>query len=165
MLTVRIVELPPMEVVTSGPLRTQEAFDAFHAWWSAYDKTVLNKLTPRDFMWYNEREQATEWFYALPAGAGEIDCGGYARKPFSFGLYAVASNLDADCDDKKDWMDTYHALERYARESDVFALSRPENDPVERYAMFHIITPPSYFARTSIHQQDMYMPIVYKNPD
>ena len=28
-------------------------------------------------MWYNERLQAQEWFYALPEGADLNECGGF----------------------------------------------------------------------------------------
>lgn len=162
MISIRIVELPKMKVVTSGPIRTQEAFDAFNTWWSAYDKNVVDKIAPRDFMWFNEREQATEWFYALPIPETGDSYSGYEAKEFEFGMYAVASNLDADCDDAKDWLETKAAIENYVKDSEVFELSTLGNDNCERYAMFHIITPQHYFDRTGIHQEDMFVPIVYK---
>ena len=162
MISIRIVELPRMKVVTSGLLKTQAAFEAFNAWWSAYDKKVMGKIAPRDFMWYNEREQASEWMYALPVPETGDDYGGYEAKEFAFGLYAVASNLDGDCDEARDWMATREAIRESIRHSDVFELSTPENDCCERYPLFHIITPPHYFERTGTHQQDMFVPIVYK---
>lgn len=162
MINIRIVEIPKMKVVTSGPIRTEEAFIAFNNWWTSYDKKVMNKIGPRDFMWFNEREKATEWFYALPMPETGDNYGGYEVKDFEFGMYAVASNLDADCDRAKDWTNTQKLIEDYVRESEIFELSTIENDSCERYNMFHIITPQHYFERTGIHQQDMFVPIVYK---
>ena len=163
MISIRVVEIPKMKIVTSGLIRTEQAFEAFNSWWSTYDKTVLGKIAPRDFMVYNEREKMTEWFYVLPVPeTSSRNYGGYEVKDFDFGLYAVASNLDADCDEAKDWMQTKAELEQYVQNSDIFDLSTPENDSCERYTMFHIISPQSYFERTGFHHQDMYVPIVYK---
>ena len=78
MQQIRIIELPRMKVVKSGPIRTEQAFNAFNKWFSDYHAALPCELSPRDFMWYNERKQATEWVYALPTGADETDCGGYA---------------------------------------------------------------------------------------
>lgn len=162
MISFRIVEIPAMKAVMSGPIKTQEQFVRFGEWWTGYDKGVGGKLTPRDFMWYNEREQAREWIYALPVPETGGDYGGFEAKAFPFGLYVVASNIDADCDKAADWLATKAALEEYVRGSEVLELSTPENDVCERWPMFHIITPASYHEKTGIHQQDMYMPVVYK---
>ena len=67
MQQIRIIELPRMKVVKSGPIRTEQAFNAFNKWFSDYHAALPCELSPRDFMWYNERKQATEWVYALPA--------------------------------------------------------------------------------------------------
>lgn len=77
MRRVRIIEIPKMKAVYSGPLYTEAEFVAFNQWFSKYHASLKCELFPRDFMWYNERLQAQEWFYALPEGADLNECGGF----------------------------------------------------------------------------------------
>ena len=113
-------------------------------------------------MWYNERIATTEWNYVLPIPVTNHDFGGYATREYPFGLYAVASCLDADCDKAQDWMATQEQIRQWVRESGCFEVSSPANDPEERYTMFHIVSPSLLKERMGIHQQDMYLPIVVK---
>lgn len=117
MQQIRIIELPRMKVVKSGPIRTEQAFNAFNKWFSDYHAALPCELSPRDFMWYNERKQATEWVYALPTGADETDCGGYAVEEFPFGLYAVAVCKDADLDEAADWMKTQQEIKDWVEKA------------------------------------------------
>ena len=56
MLSIRIVNIPEMKAVYSGPLTDGEKFEKFNDWFSAYHASLKNELFPRDFMWYNERQ-------------------------------------------------------------------------------------------------------------
>lgn len=66
---IRIVEIPVMKAVYSGPLTDEEEFEKFNQWFSEYHACLKCELFPRDFMWYNERVGEQEWFYALPQHA------------------------------------------------------------------------------------------------
>ena len=157
----RIVEIPPMKVVTSGPITSPEAQGAFCAWWTGYDSRVSGKLTPRDFMMYNAGTQRTEWMYTLPVPEIGGDYGGYEVKEYPFGLYAVGSCLDADVDQAADWLATRAEIMDWVRQTGCFAVS--EDDGAEgRHTMFHIVTPSIVMEKLHIHVQDMYVPIRLK---
>ena len=93
MIRVRIIEIPKMKAAYSGPLHTSEEFEAFNDWFSKYHATLKYELYPRDFMWYNERLNVREWFYALPSHAEISDCGGFEICDLPSGLFAnIASS-------------------------------------------------------------------------
>ena len=162
MQDIRIVEIPKMKVVLSGPITNEKEFMDFGTWWTNYDKSVKGKLVPRDFMWYNEKINAREWIYTLPNPEINRDYGGYKTKIFPFGLYAVASCIDADCDEARDWLETKKEIEDWVNNSECFALSTIENDQCERYPMFHIISPEILYEKMGIRQEDLYVPIIVK---
>ena len=110
MQNIRIVNIPEMKAVYSGPLSDGEKFEKFNNWFSEYHATLKNELFPRDFMWYNERLGVQEWFYALPADTKLEDCGGFEIVDLPSGLFAVASCLDADLDQAADWLNTREEL-------------------------------------------------------
>ena len=147
-----------MKAAVSGPIRTQEAFEAFNQWFSGYHASLKQELFPRDFMWFNEREQATEWAYVLPASAGEDNCGSYEVKELPFGLYAVAVCRDADLDQAEDWMKTRQEIREWVKESPLFRLHENGSDPEERYDMFHIVSP-GWLMKDGISLEDMFVPI------
>ena len=109
-------------------------------------------------MWYNERLQAQEWFYALPEGADLNECGGFKVCDLPSGLYAVASCLDADLDEAKDWMKTREELMEWVNNSELFELHVNKEGNEERYPMFHIVSP-GYMMQKGISIEDLYMPI------
>ena len=79
MVNIRIIEIPKIKAVYSGPLTDAERFTAFNKWFSEYHASLKCELYPRDFMWYNERLGAQEWFYALPRDAEKDLTGGWAH--------------------------------------------------------------------------------------
>ena len=161
MQNIRIIEIPPMKAVYSGPLSDSGKFDAFNKWFSDYHADLKNELYPRDFMQYNERLGVREWFYAPPAGADEADVGGFDIVDLPHGLYAVAACLDADLDRAADWLDTYNKLKEWAENNDKFTIHRNGKGKPERYAMFHIVSPGSLMTQ-GISIEDLYMPIELK---
>ena len=161
MVSVRILEIPPMKAAYSGPLTTQARFEAFHDWFSAFHASLKYELYPRDFMWYNERIGAREWFYALPGNLTEADCGGFEIRDLPAGLFAVASCLDADLDQARDWMQTRQALIQRVNDREAFALYENQDGKPERYPMFHIASPGGLIPE-GISIEDLYVPIVKK---
>lgn len=158
MQNVRIIEIPTLRAVYSGPLTDEEKFERFNRWFSEYHASLSCELYPRDFMWYNERIGAQEWFYVLPHGAEKGGIPGYEIVNFPGGLFAVASCLDADIDQAVDWMQTYQALFRWATESDRFMPYENAPGKPERYPMFHIVSP-GRLIPTGISMEDLYFPI------
>lgn len=158
MQNIRIIQLPNVKAVYSGPLTDRETFGQFMEWFSAYHASLSNELYPRDFMWYNERLGVREWFYALPANAKEEDCGGYAIVDFPGGLFAVASCTNADFDQAADWLSTREALLKWAAESSTFRPYENGEGKKERYPMFHIVSPGALYEE-GISIEDLYLPI------
>lgn len=155
---IRVIEIPNMKAVCSGPLTDMEKFTQFNDWFSQYHASLPCELYPRDFMWYNERLGAQEWFYALPYGADLSAVREYEIVDLPHGLFAVASCLDADLDRAEDWMKTREELIRWAESSGRFRLYvNAENKP-ERYPMFHIVSPGRLIPQ-GISIEDLYVPI------
>ena len=132
MQNVRIIEIPAMKAVHSGPLTSEEKFESFNRWFSRYHAPWAGKLYSRDFMRYNERLGAQEWFYALPR--------------------------DADLDEAADWMKTREELMQWVESSGRFRLYRNGEGKPERYPMFHIVSSGRLIPR-GISIEDLYMPI------
>ena len=150
-----------MKAVYSVPLTEAETFEKFNNWFSQYHASLKNELYPRDFMWYNERCGAQEWFYALPAGADAGELPEFPIADLPAGLYAVASCLDADLDEARDWLSTREELVRWVKESEKFALYENGDSRPERYPMFHI-TSPGRLIPEGISIENLYVPIVEK---
>lgn len=158
MQSIRIVQIPVMKAACSGPLANGQTFERFVRWFSTYHASLANELYPRDFMWYNERLGAREWFYALPAGAKAEDCGGFEIVDLPGGLFAVASCTNADFDQAADWLSTREELLRWAAESDKFKAYENSDGKPERYPMFHIVSPGELYAE-GVSIEDLYLPI------
>lgn len=60
MQNIRIIEIPKMKAVFSGPLSTEDEFEKVNKWFSDYHASLKCELFPRDFMWYNERLNVQE---------------------------------------------------------------------------------------------------------
>lgn len=157
---VRIVEIPKMKAAYSGPLTDEAAFEAFNTWFSGFHASLSCELFPRDFMWYNERLGAQEWFYALPQGA-ETDFKEFEIVDLPHGLFAVAPCLDADLDGAADWMKTREELIEWAESSEKFRPYRNGPGKRERYPMFHIISPGRLIPE-GVSIEDFYLPIEEK---
>lgn len=162
MQAIRIVEIPKMKAVYSGPLSTKEEFENFIAWFSKYHASLQCELFPRDFMWYNERLNAREWFYALPSNCNVSEITDYEIVDLPAGLYAVASCLNADLDAAKDWLSTREEIIQWVNENDNFALYRNGEGKEERYPMFHIISP-GWMMPMGISIEDLYVPIIKRD--
>lgn len=152
MNNIRVIKIPQLKVVSSGPITNMEEFEAFDRWWSAID--VSHYVTPRDFMWYNEKENYMEWVFAVPDNY-EIS-GNYQLVDFPGGLYAVVTSKSSeeDCNIAKE------QIRKWVIESRCFELSTEENDIATRYAMAHVITPKIFEEKMGYHLSDNFVPIV-----
>jgi hypothetical protein len=151
---VRVIDFPRLKVVSSGPITTMEEFDKFDRWWSAIDSK--DYITPRDFMWYNEKENYMEWIFAVPKDC--YDFGDYALTEFPGGLYAAVTSKDTDEDCKL----AKQEISNWIDESKCFELSTPCNDKITRYTMSHIVTPRVFKKRMGYHLTDTFVPIIAK---
>lgn len=158
MQNIRVIEIPKMKVVTSGGMRTGEEFGAFCNWWS--NIRTEGYITPRDFMWFNEKEGFVEWIFAIPNNCS--DFGKYNLIDFSGGLYAVASTIDADDDNGEDKNNTIKMVYEWVNDSGCFEVSSSLNDAKERYTMFHIISPKIFREKKGYSIADVFIPIVVK---
>lgn len=161
MQKVRIIEIPPMKAVYSGPLTDGPKFEAFVRWFSGFHSSLKCELAPRDFMWYNERIDAREWFYALPEHIDPASITEFEIVDLPCGLFAVAPCLDADLDRAEDWLKTRSELMEWAEKSDRFMPYRNGAGKPERYPMFRIVSPPSLIGE-GISIEDLYFPIAFR---
>lgn len=149
---IRVIYIPPLKVVSSGAINTIEELRAFDQWWSAIDMTSY--ITPRDFMWFNEKLNAMEWVVAVPDDLTEF--GNYQLANFPGGLYAVATSKDSE----EDSMVVQNNIKDWINNSKVFVISSCENDTVERYEMCHVITPKIFKEKMGYHLSDYFVPII-----
>ena len=154
MQNVRIIRIPELKVVSSGAITNMEELETFDSWWSAID--VKHYITPRDFMWYNEKEKYMEWVFAVPDNYKDL--GDYHLVDFPGGLYAVATSRDTDEDSNI----TREQIRIWVLESGCFDLSTEENDANIRYTMNHVITPKIFKEKMGYHLTDNFVPIVVK---
>lgn len=154
MQNVRIIKIPELKVVSSGAISNMEELNKFDSWWSAID--VNNYITPRDFMWYNEKEKYMEWVFAVPDNYKDFD--NYNLKDFPGGLYAVTTSKDneEDCNNARE------QIRKWVLESGCFELSEEKNDIAIRYTMNHVITPKIFKEKMGYHLSDNFVPIVVK---
>lgn len=161
MVNIRIIEISKMKAAYSGPLTSEEVFEKFNNWFSDFHNSLNCELFPRDFMWYNERTNVREWFYALPQGYDESKLDNFQVVDLPSGLYACASCLDADIDGAKDWLNTRQEIIDYINKSDMFKLHENKEGSEERYPMFQIISPLSLISE-GISIENLYVPIEKK---
>ncbi len=152
MQNIRIIKIPQLKVVSSGAITNMEEFEAFDKWWSEID--VSHYITPRDFMWYNEKEKCMEWVFAVPDNYDNFNR--YKLVDFPGGLYAVATSKDTE----EDCNNTKEQIRKWVIESGCFELSTTDNDITTRYTMSHVITPKIFKTKMGYHLTDNFVPIV-----
>lgn len=162
MQPIRIIELPKMKAVFSGPLSSREKFERFVTWFHKIHASLPGELYPRDFMWFNEKNNMREWFYALPPDADVSQMTDYEIVDLPSGLFAVGSCLDADLDNAEDWHSTRAEIIEWVSASDLFDLYVNGAGRVERYPMFHIVSP-GWMNEIGVSIEDLYVPIVKKS--
>jgi DNA gyrase inhibitor GyrI len=154
MQNVRIIKIPELKVVSSGAITNMEELEKFDSWWSVID--VNNYISPRDFIWYNEKEKYMEWVFAIPDNYTNLS--DYKLNVFPGGLYAVMTSQD----NEEDSNNVREQICKWVVESDCFELSTEENDINIRYPMNHVITPKIFKEKMGYHLSDNFVPIVVK---
>jgi hypothetical protein len=154
MQNIRVINIPPLKVVSSGSITTMEELEAFDKWWSSID--AKHYITPRDFMGFNIKKNYMEWIFAIPEG--HTDTGGYELADFPGGLYAVGTSKDSEDDSNE----VKEFIRKWVTDSKYFELSTNKNDPVERYEMCHVTTPKIFKEKMGYHLSDIFVPIVVK---
>ncbi len=154
MQNIRVINIPPLKVVSSGSITTMEELEAFDKWWSSID--AKHYITPRDFMCFNVKKNYMEWIFAIPEG--HTDTGGYELADFPGGLYAVGTSKDSEYDSNE----AKEIIRKWVTDSKCFEVSKNENDPVERYEMCHVTTPKIFKEKMGYHLSDIFVHIVVK---
>lgn len=145
METVRIYEIPPCKMVSSGPSQFGEGpLERFDEWFSALPRPLF----PKDYLW-NDAEGRFVWYHIYEEGMKVPD--EFSVVDFPGGLYAVATGIDnTDCSD------TIQAMKNFIASKDCF-----EEDTSRPY-LGNIPTPPSASDAMGYAQMDYYMPIKIK---
>jgi hypothetical protein len=142
---VRIIELPACRMATSKGHDLGE----FDQWWSAVDKTRVDKFFPRDFMYFDKPAGELVWLYALPEGANS---GKYNVVDFAGGPYAAAISRDSD---DVDGERVLNGIKEWVKATGCFADDESDARPV----LFHVITSNLAFEKLGYRQLDIYLPV------
>lgn len=146
MQSIRIYEMPPCKMVSSGTgMFGEERFDRFEKWFSAQKRGLF----PRDFLgWTGE---GFVWLYLFEEGMTvppELEI-----VDFPGGLYAVATDIDQKTD--KALMN--RELDRFLEENGM------ERD-FSRLELGNMITSPLAKKIMGYEQMDYYTPVRAKKP-
>lgn len=150
---VRVVQLPPCKVATSGaPDPTFTRVWDFDGWWSDYDKKRRGVgYAPLDFLF--GEDGGLVWWLMVENDATSADCGGYDVIDFAGGLYAVHTSIDEDMESDR------LVNEKIVKwlEGTGFAVDTSHSN---RTAMGHMINPTEEIKRgLGYHQYEVFVPI------
>jgi hypothetical protein len=148
----RIIELPPMKMATSGP-KDLEELGEFDTWWSNIEVKRENRIYPYDFMYFDGELQKMVWNYILPSNV--TDTGDYDVIDFPGGIYVAAISIDGDDGDGEQ---VYNDIKAWIESSESFEI----DESSERHTMFHIITSDTVYEALGYRQLDIYVPIKVK---
>jgi hypothetical protein len=143
MESVRVYEIPPCKMVSSGcGMFGDGVLERFDAWFSSLPRP----LTPHDFLWADESRGGLIWYYIYEEGMRVPE--EFELVDFPGGLYAVATGIDG-----RDSSDVMAAIQE-------FLLTHPcfEEDFSRTY-LGNIPTPPIASAMMGYAQMDYYVPI------
>lgn len=150
----RIVSLPPFRAVSSGPdLNADFSEDGvlgrFDTYISAVHPSPRDSFLQRDFLFYDEEQQALVWWYALVEG---MDIAGRDVIEFDGGMYLTYVWRDGD---EAENGRLYRAALDHINASPVYETDiRPNH-----YPMGHIITPQHLIQAQGFAQMETYIPI------
>jgi hypothetical protein len=115
-----VLYLPPCKMLTSGWLRDGGKTAAggetvrFEKVWNAIDSQRRDKFYSRDFMWFEQSENANVWWLALEDWMIDtLDMGGYEVIDFEGGLYAASVS-----DDWSGLESAYNGISEWIKEHD-----------------------------------------------
>lgn len=146
---IRVINFPSMKMVSSGPITTMDELTAFEHWWRKID--MKDCITPRDFMYNDEKRNCMIWLIAVPKGF--IDADKYEMIDFPGGLFAVGTAKDGDDADMKR---SKNMVIQWINDSGCFEVSK------ERHEMAHVCTPKVFKEKMGYHLTDFFVPIDVK---
>jgi len=113
-MDIRIVDLPPCRMITSGNGSDEKTRDRFCDLWFKLDERRKDKFYQRDFMVHvdpPEEGYPAVWWYAIEEWVSEEDVDGFEIFQFEGGLFATAMTYDWNDDitvkayyDLMDWI-------------------------------------------------------------
>jgi DNA-binding transcriptional MerR regulator len=158
MPNIRIVELPPCRMVSSGISTEPDLFAPdgklmrFCGMWLKLDAKRKPRFFGRDFMWYDPETGGTVWWYALEDWMTEADVEGYEIIDFEGGIYAAAVSKDTD---DEDGLRVYNGIYNWITNSGCFELDeRPGH-----YTLNHICGTPATNKILGNDQLEMFRPV------
>lgn len=155
----RIISLPPFTAVTSGPdpacdFSPEGVLGRFNEYFSAITPSPRDSFMPRDFLFFNPKADALEWWYAIEDGMPD---GGYEKADFEGGCFVTYTYRDHDEEENGR---LYQEVMRFISESDVLEL----DDRPGHYSMGHIITPPEIIEAQGFALMEAFVPVRVKQP-
>ena len=150
----RIISLPSFKAASSG---LDKNFDfsptgilgKFNTYFSAIKPLERDSFRPRDFLYYDEKNQGLVWIWALSEG---MDDGGNEILDFKGGYYLTYIYKDGDEEANQR---LYGEAIKYIEESEVLELDvRPDH-----YSMGHIIPPPEIIQAQGWAQMEAFIPV------
>ncbi len=153
----RIIYLPSFKAISSGldknfDFSEEGKLGQFDKFFSELEVTPRDNFMPRDFLFYDTKNQGFVWWWALIEGQ---DTASYEVVDFDGGYYLTYHYQDGD--DKENEILYSEAL-KYINESDLLELDIREN----HYPMGHVITPPEISEKLAFTQMETYIPVKVK---
>ncbi|VEU81268.1 hypothetical protein [Haploplasma axanthum] len=154
----RLISIPAFKAVHSG---VDQAFDfnpegklgKFNAYFSEITVKNQDNFSPRDYLYYDKKQQGLVWMYAIFEG---LDTKSFPVMDFDGGLYVTYFYNDGD---NKRNEELYGEAIKWIKSSDYLELDEREN----HYAMGHIITPPFIKENLDNAQMESFIPVKIKN--
>lgn len=134
----RIISIPAFRAVLSGvdsnfDFSENGVLGKFNNYFSKLKPRPQDSFSPRDFLYFDEKQGGLVWMYAL---ADDMDTEGYDTLDFDGGYYVTYHYKDGD-EAQNECL--YNEVLAWIEQSKVLALDKREN----HYPMGHIITPPA----------------------
>lgn len=143
MESVRILEIPPCKMVSSGRgMFGDGILEHFNEWFSALPRPIA----PRDFLWADEESGKLVWYYIYEDSLDIPD--EFELVDFPGGLYAVVTGIDG-----RESGEEMAAIRRFLLEHPCF------EEDFSRVYLGNIPTPPLAAITMGYSQMDYYIPI------
>lgn len=153
---VRIIRLPSMRVLTSK-LKTGQSENLDGD--KMQNLFVKFGFTPNPGLrnCFYRKEPNDDWIMLIKIPTDYENTTEYADEKFAGGLFAIASSFMEDMDD------TFILLKDWVNKSDHYELDTNEDEELHRYEMIEEILPWDIANKFNRYQQDIYIPIRFKN--
>lgn len=153
-MSFRIISLPPFQAASSGvdtnfDFSSNGILGKFDSYFSSIEPSARDSFMPRDFLFYDKRENGMVWWFALAPG---LEDGGNKVVDFEGGLYLTYVYQDGEEEENNR---LYTKALDYIKQSAIYELDERHN----HYAMGHIITPKEVIKKQGFAQMETFIPI------